>query len=88
VHLLHVTPNLPIACHPSIVALLHCFSVGCEAPRFQVLEGKARPTRHLSDFLTGMALFSPSMMDSLFYESNGGSVNAWILCFLEFFDCV
>jgi hypothetical protein len=51
---------------------------------FRFLEGKARPTRHLSIFLTGMVLFSPSMMDSLFYEPNGGSVMLGFCVFLRF----
>jgi hypothetical protein len=60
--------------------------VGCEAPRFQVFfEGKARPTRHSSVFFTGMVLFSPSMMDSLFYEPNVSSVMLRFCVFLRFF---
>jgi hypothetical protein len=55
-----------------------------EAPHFQVSEGKARPTRHLSDFLTCMALYSPSMMDSLYYELNGGSGMHGFCVFLSF----
>jgi hypothetical protein len=55
-----------------------------EAPHFQVLEGKSRPTSHLSDLPIGMALFSPSMMDSLCYESNGGSGMHGFCVFLSF----
>jgi hypothetical protein len=47
-------------------------------------EGKAWPTRHFSVFLTGMVLFSLSMMDSLFYEPNGGSVMLEFYVFLRF----
>jgi hypothetical protein len=49
---------------------------------FRFLEGKARPTRHLIVFLTGVIFFSPSMMYSLLYEPNDGSV---MLGFYVFF---
>jgi hypothetical protein len=48
------------------------------------LEGKAQPTHHFSIILTGMVIFSPSMMDSLFYEPNGGSVMLGFFVFLRF----
>jgi hypothetical protein len=51
---------------------------------FSVLEGKARPTHHLRVLLIGMVLFSLSMMDSLLYEPNGGSVMLGFCVFLRF----
>jgi hypothetical protein len=75
--------TFPIARHPSIVPLLQFHSVGCEAPHFQGFGRKAWPTHHLSIFSTGMILFSPSMMYSLLYEPNGGSVMLGFCVFLR-----
>jgi hypothetical protein len=55
-----------------------------EAPRFQVLKGKTQTNSSLKRFFTGMALFFPSMMVSLYYESNGGSGLHGFCVFLEF----
>jgi hypothetical protein len=72
---------------PVTLALLHCCIIALLVVKlliFRFLEGKAWPTRHLSVFLTGMLLFSPSMMDSLFYEPNGGSMMLRFCVFLIF----
>jgi hypothetical protein len=42
--------TFPIARHPSIVPLLHFALLVVKLRVFRFLEGKARPTRHLSDF--------------------------------------
>jgi hypothetical protein len=72
---------------PVTLALLYCFIVALLVVKirvFRFLEGKARPTCHLSNFLTCMVLFSPSMMEYLFYEPSGGSVMHGFCAFLSF----
>jgi hypothetical protein len=49
------------------------------------LKGKLDQLVILAFFFTGMVLFSPSMMDSLFYEPNVGSVMLKFCVFLRFF---
>ena len=55
-----------------------------EAPQFQVWNGKTQQTCHCSDFLIGMALLFPSMMEYMYYESNGGSGLHGFCVFLSF----
>jgi hypothetical protein len=76
--------TFPIDHHPSIVPLLQFWSASCEAPHFQVLEEKAWPNCHSIIFPTCMILFSPSMMYSLLYEPNDGSMILGFCVFLRF----
>ena len=55
-----------------------------ELRAFRFLEGKAQSNRYLRVFLIGMVIFSPSMIDSLLYEPNGGLVMLGFSVFLRF----
>jgi hypothetical protein len=81
------------ACHsklslsPITLAFFHCFNFSLLVVKlhiFRFLEGKDRPTCHLRIFPTCMILFSTSMMYSLLYEPNGGSVMLGFCVFLIF----
>jgi len=79
----HSTPSLSSI----TLALFHCCNFALLVVKlciFRFLEGKVRPTHHLRIFPTGMILFSRSMMYSLLYEPNGGSMMLGFCVFLRF----